>query len=305
MPSPDEAAPRAPRTHPGRLTPVDRTRELRPLQRARELKHCLLYWLPVPNFPVPRQEREWLLRFLERLAGTLEKDHQLTQEVFLDAKVILPDLHDAVNRTAMEFMPIMGLTYAPGDRLPKIPTEQDMEPITSGRRKFVINEWVPDYSLWFLSRDGVRQRETFFGHGGLTMGFQKAAASTIPRIEFTPGMRRHEVFRVLDVDRLMGSFQAMASPFQQRSKDLLGEPLRDDPQFAGLRFILPRLRATLFFSTPAAEQQKWFELFEVYVTESPADRGLLIASRPDIEEDLIGIVQTMRDEGLFYQEQAG
>jgi hypothetical protein len=55
-----------------------------------------------------------------------------------------------------------------------------------------------------------------------------------------------------------------------------------------------------FLDQPEEEAGKWFELFDIYVNESPADRGILLASRFDWEDDLIALLQQMKDEGLEY-----
>jgi hypothetical protein len=60
------------------------------------------------------------------------------------------------------------------------------------------------------------------------------------------------------------------------------------------------LRSEDFFKQPEDECKKWFELFDVYINESPADRGILLASKNDLDEDLIPLLKAMADEKLEY-----
>jgi hypothetical protein len=90
--------------------------------------------------------------------------------------------------------------------------------------------------------------------------------------------------------------------FQEKSKSLLGVGLQDDPQFKGLRFVLPLLKASDFFSESEQEVEKWFQLFDVYVNESPPDKGILLASKLDLEDSLIDLLKTLKEEGLEYPE---
>ena len=55
-----------------------------------------------------------------------------------------------------------------------------------------------------------------------------------------------------------------------------------------------------FFSASPEAIEAWFTLFQVYWRESPEDRGILLASKLDLEQDLEELLQAMRDEGLEY-----
>jgi hypothetical protein len=48
--------------------------------------------------------------------------------------------------------------------------------------------------------------------------------------------------------------------------------------------------------------EKWFGLFDLYVNESPDDKGLLLASKTDLDEDLIEMLKEMREEDFVYPE---
>lgn len=67
-----------------------------------------------------------------------------------------------------------------------------------------------------------------------------------------------------------------------------------------MSFILPHLSADDFFNRSAEECETWFQVFDIYIRESPDDKGILLASKIDIEEILTGILKQMRDKGLAY-----
>ncbi len=45
---------------------------------------------------------------------------------------------------------------------------------------------------------------------------------------------------------------------------------------------------------------QWFSLFDFYLGESQKDQGILLASKSDIENDLIALLERLRSEGLEY-----
>jgi len=100
---------------------------------------------------------------------------------------------------------------------------------------------------------------------------------------------------------LEGSF-ALKDGFQAQSKQLFGAGLEDNPQYPGIPFILPLLQASDFFGQPEPESAKWFQLFDLYVRESPEDTGVLLASKTDFDDPLIQLLEKMRADGFTYPE---
>ncbi|HEV2401148.1 MAG TPA: hypothetical protein VGS27_29715 [Candidatus Sulfotelmatobacter sp.] len=287
----------------GRLSPIERKQDLYPLYRAHDLDWCLLYWIPVSSFPIPSGQRQWLMTFLDRLTSTLVEKFGLRLETFLQYKVLYPKLMKAFVSSAVEFRPVPGLGRKPGAKLPAAITEQDIQDMLEGK-KYDFNDWVADYSYWFVTKATKKQRELFLGYGGMTTLFLKADSNATPPIlPITKGMRKHfTVFQSLDVDAAIAHTFALKDAFQQKSKQLFGDGLSGEPQFQGLRFILPLLGTQDFFSQPTVEREKWFELFDVYVNESSVDKGIIIATRLDLEQHLIDLVKQLTDEGTRYPE---
>ncbi len=290
-----------------RLSPIDRSRELLPWRRADELKRCFLYWIPVQTFPMPGAQKQWLTLFLERLSALLEKDKGLRAEQFLQFKSLLSntEMKKQFMGTAREMRPLMGLGRVPGTTVscPAPPTEEEMDEIAAGRKKFDFNKYLGDYSYWFVDKSGAKQRELFFGYGAMTIMYLEPDPKTkAPELPLSPAARKNPVFQQFDVDRIHQQTFSMLDGFQEKSKQLFGEGLENEPEFDGFRYILPMLSTKDFFSRPEEEANKWFELFEGYINESPADKGLIMALKDDWEEPLVELLKEMRDEGLVYPE---
>jgi hypothetical protein len=288
-----------------RLTPIDRKQDLYPLRRAYELDWCFLYWIPVASFPVPLAQRQWLIAFLERITGVIAHQFDLRSEIFLQYKVLYPNLMKTFVSSAVEFGPLPGLGRKPGAKLPQPITEADIQDMMDGK-KYDFSEWVADYSYWFVNKSTKKQRELFLGYGGMTTIFLKPDPKTTPpALPVTPGMRKHfTVFQTFDVDALIAHTFALKDGFQEKSKSLFGGDLTQEPQVQGLRFVLPLLGTQDFFGQPLEEKEKWFQLFDIYINESPADKGILLASKLDLEHHFIDIMKQMMEEDMKYPERA-
>jgi len=292
---------------PGRLTPISRHRDLLPWRRADRLTGCFLWWIPTDSFPVPVGQRQWLIHFFDRLADLFGRQRGLRPAVFIQMKVLHGELRDPFLRTVHDFSPIIGLSRKPGGKLPPSPTPEDIKAIQEGRKQFDFNEFSPDYCYWFRGKSDNEQRQLFFGYGGMTIGFLKEDMKTRPpEFKISPKLREHPMFQSLlrkfDFEQVQTKAFALLDGFLPKSKELFGAGLEQDPQYRGLLFIIPLLGASDFFNRPVEEAAKWFELFDVYVNESPADRGILLASKIDVEPNLIDLLKQTREEGLTYPE---
>jgi hypothetical protein len=289
----------------GRLTPADRKPDLLPWVRAKRQTRCLLYWMPAHSFPLPIEQKKWLETFLTRLAGLLKKQFSLRPEVFLQMKSVNSDLRRTLLNNATALMPTLGLSRRPHSRMPPEPSESDLKALQEGSKKFSLDEYVPDYCYWFLNKSLEKQTQLFLGYGGMTIMFLKPDPATEPPkfpapLRMPKAMRDHPMFKDLTIEKIMSIGFSLHDAFLAKSKGLFGADLEEEPKFKGLRFVIPLLRSADFFADSEVDSKKWFELFDVYVNESPADRGVLMASKPDFEEPLIGLLADMRKEGLLY-----
>lgn len=291
----------------GRLTPIDRSRELLPLQKAEKLTRASLYWLPIEKFPLSKGRKTWQLEFFNRFEATLAGEFGVRPELFIDYKTMLyhEELKEEFLRTALEFRPHQGLSRRPGEKVtfPDVPTEEELLKMVDERKMPDVGDYMANYSFWLLGKAAPKQRELFLGYGALTTLYLAPDPETeAPPLEIPPGIAKHPMFEQVDVQKAHKEGFALKDGFLAKSKELFGEDLQRDPQYPGMIFMLPLLESQQFFTVENQELEKWFSLFDVYVRENTADRGLVIASKHDLDEMILGIVKQMRDEDWVYPE---
>jgi hypothetical protein len=283
-----------------RLTPADRTPQLHPWRRAENLARCWLYWMPVGSYPMPDGQRQWIMSFFDQFMDLLTSQFGLRVELFLQhktAQAILPQFM----KSAREFSPMAGLKRKPGADFPTRITKEALEPVVKGEKAFNLHEWIPDYCYWFLNKADRKQRELFLGYGGMSMMLLQPDSNTKPpELPFTAGMRKLELLKTFDVEGILAQGFALKDGFLQKSKELFGTGLESEPEYPGIPFVLPMLCANDFFHQPQEECDKWFQLFDVYVSESESDNGVLMASKLDFEDSLIALLEQMKKEGWVY-----
>jgi hypothetical protein len=296
----------------GRVTPIDRTADLLPWRRAPELTRCRLYWMPVSGFPLPGAQRGWVLEFLKRVIAAVRSSYKLRPEQFLQLKTAQQDLMEPLLNNMMELLPIMGLGRKPGTPLPPFPSQSEIQRATKSVLDSLerddamplpdTRKHAPDYAYWFLDNADAHQRELFFGHGGLTIAFFKPDKEPPPLPISQAQRAKMPMLKELDLDKMWATAHALNNPFRGKSKELFGAGLENEPQAKGLPFILPLLDSADFFGQPEQTIKNCFELFDIYVRESPADNGILLAAKMDLDELLIGLLRDMRAQNMMYPE---
>lgn len=251
-------------------------------------------------FPIPTAQRAWLIDFSRSLAAALAKEPGLRGEFFLSLKTVHL-VEKRFRKLAIDLLPILGLARKPNAPLPPMPTKEQLEAAARGE-PFDINQHIPDYCYWLRHPDLATLLGEFFGHGGSAMFYLKADPATKPpEIPYLDEIR--PLFPKMDFDRLLAMTQAglsMKDGFLQSSKELLGAGLEEEPEFAGIPYIVPLLETKDFFSQPDSEREKWFKLFDVFWRESPADQGIFLASALPLEPLLVQIVESMKEAGRPY-----
>jgi hypothetical protein len=291
----------------GRLSPLQEDKDLLPWRRATELKHCALYWLPVQQFPASSGQKKWMEVFFLKLSARMKKDLELRSEDFLQAKIVPDHLMNKFLNLQFQLNPMIGLTRRPGAEFPRLPDmENDVKPMQEGKKTFDINEYMPDYAYWFLGKQEKKQKEAFLGFGGLTTIFLKPDPKTEPPplAKVPPSIGNHKIFKQLlpdvEPERFQEQTYALLDDFLPKSKEMFGKGLEEDPQFPGILYILPLLQTKDFFAAAKDEIKEWFDLFDIYINESPEDKGIVMGSKEDLDEVLIELVEEMRDEEFVY-----
>jgi len=281
-----------------------------------------LYWIGVQKFPVPNGQRAWLLKFVARLAEHLQQTAGLRHELFLQARALSRSLRDTFVNKSMDWMPMTGLSRAPNAPMPSPPSAVDIKALQEGKKKFDANEYMPGYSYWLLDDSFQVQMEALFGGGATTVLFLKPDAKAQPpklafpkelfqnpmfagadpnsAIPLPSFVRENPLMRQLNVEAKINAAFKLQDEFLAKSKTIFGAGLEGSPGFLGFAFIVPSLESKDFFQQPEQDVKKWFELFDVYLHESTADQGILLAAREDIDGALIEIIQKMKEEGLEY-----
>lgn len=290
-----------------RLEPLDCSAELLPWRRARELESCQLYWMPATSLPLPFRQRQWLLHFAQEFSSTIAAKRETLPQLFLQMKVIYPDLRDAFIQSSRQFCPMMGLSRRPGAPLPAIPDARYAEDLQKGKLAYDHKALQPDYCYWFVYPEHQKQRELFLGYGGLTTLYLRPdAGNKAPKVAIPKHIRQDERFALLppaeSMQRVLDGAFALQSPFLAKSKEIFAADLKEDPQYPGLLFVIPLLETGAFFQASAEQIETWFSLFDFYLHESPGDRGILLATPHDIEDELIDLLARLRDAGCADQE---
>lgn len=283
-----------------RLEPLE-DRPLYPLSRSSRTEACALYWMPVHSDPIEWREKQWLMAFFDELHKFLVEKHKLRQESFLQMKITAPigTPKDLLHENQMKLIPIMGLGLKPGAKLPPIPTEEDLKPVIEGKKKFIFNDYVGDYSMWLMAREERWKRSLFLGFGGYTMLYLLPDPKTVPPpIPDHPGIRSMPFFAENNVDGMWEITHLLNDDFCPRSKKVFGTNLDEHSNLDGTTFIIPLLNAQNFLQATPQEIEKWFTVFDVFIQESQQDNGIILASKFDLDEELTRILKTLREKEI-------
>lgn len=280
-----------------------RAEDFLPWVRADRMEHCFLYWLPVEEFPLTHDRKQWVTAFLERFGAALNKQAgPLRCEVFLEYKGIGSEHLDDFLRYSRQCMTMLGMVRRPGASVPVPPSPEEIDEIARSRETVDFQQWVADYCYWFVMKQPERQRELFLGLGAMTtLWMEPDPATKAPPLRVSPALRKaHPVFQMVDVDARYEASFAVRDRFLAQSKQLFGAGLTDLPAYPGLAFILPVPDSEHFFALDEETCASWFDLFQVYCHESKTDKGILLAFRKDYEDMLLLVLRSMRSDDLHY-----
>jgi hypothetical protein len=315
---------------------------LLPWRWAESMHSCSLFWIPVKLGSIPAGQREWLLEFFERLSSRLAEANALQAENFMQLQVIDENepLRKAFLNAMMKETPTLGRCWLPRGKQPIPASDQEADLLARKKKSFRPYDYAPQQAWWFLGRDAHALRERYLGYGGLTMFFLKQDAGEgmtitppvidtpviIPKfIRNYPGMkmlvegvdpqkptqipafiRNHpamkQIFSTFDADKMEEKSRALASPFREKTKEIFGVGLPRDLEYEGILFVIPKLASQDFFAQTGQEIRRWFEVFEIYINESPEDGGVILASKDNLTSLIVSIVEEMRSKGYRYWE---
>lgn len=317
------------------------TRKLLPWRWAESMQSCSLFWIPARLGSIPRGQREWLLEFLIRLTAHLLETNELQPTHFMQMQVIDEDeqLRKSFTNALLKESPLLGRCWLPRGKQPTPASDEEVELLANKKKKFQPYDYASPQAWWFLSQDDRQLCEHYLGYGGLTILFMKPAPEIlpIPSPAFTmpvgipkflrndPGLkvlledfnpqkphqipgflRNHpamrQVFSLFDVDKVHEKNKVLAAPFREQSKEIFGADISRGLEYEGIPFVLPKLASQDFFSHKDQQIRRWFEIFDVYINESPEDEGIVMACKDNLTSTIESIVSGMRTEGYRYWE---
>jgi hypothetical protein len=148
----------------------------------------------------------------------------------------------------------------------------------------------------------VEQRASFLGYGGLlTLYIKPGPETAAPVIEMPDFVKSLKVYDARMQDDIQAAY-SLRDAFLKQSKEVFGEPFRNDPAYNGMLFILPLVSSESLLASMEEERAAWFSVFDAYFVESQQDFGLVLALKdPDFDEPLNDLLQNMREDGLVYR----
>src|SRR5207248_1400426 len=148
---------------------------------------------------------------------------------------------------------------------------------------FDFGAYVGDYVYWFIGKNEPKQRASFFGFGGMTTLYLPPDPDAAPRkVPIPKGVREHpavqKMLAQIDPDSVYSSAAALKDKFLKQSLELYGAELPKSPEMKGVAFVVPLLSSAHLLSS-ADERNKLGELCDFYISESPDDAGIILASK--------------------------
>lgn len=195
-----------------------------------------------------------------------------------------------------------GLLLQPQAKPPNLPTAEEVEAEVKKGGPVDVKQWMADYCYWFIAKQDERQLEDFLGWGGMMFLFLAGDPKTKPpELKIPNVIRTHPAFKDADVKSSMAMAYSLQDKFLKQSKETFGDPVKEDPAYPGIPYILPLLTSKDFFRAAPTQRAHWFEVFEVYCIESKPDKGMLLAFKDaHFDDTLIELVQELRDAGMEY-----
>jgi hypothetical protein len=237
--------------------------------------------------------------------------------------------------------PLMGRSISSLRETPKgVPAEEETKLLISGKTKYDYRALSAPRACWLRGGDHVALRAAYLGYGGSTILLlprteesqerEKGLRELISMVQLPAFMSKNpEMVRLvagLDPERPLdppafiknhparahfsGILGQKRNPeqllertiFGKKTKELFGDSLKTTPGYQGIPFVLPRFSSAEFFRSTAEERASWFQLFDVYLRESPEDNGLLLAAKPELLPGIVNVVNSLREDGYRYWE---
>lgn len=272
-----------------------------PFRRAESLAGSSMFWLPVSNFPMRSQERQWLLDFFALFSEGLKNNLELRQENFLNFDYIYPHLQDPFLRHMLEFNPITGMLVEPSKPPFRPPTEEQLREMLESGDASRIRNAPKNIAYWLAKKKGLRQMEVFFGYGAMLFLWLAVTDETRPPdFRLPKKVLKNPAFAGLDLESEIDFTFSLRDPFLQKSRQVFAPGMAGDPQYGGMPFAVPLLSAQDVFHARGEHRDTWLEMFGAYAAESRADQGILLWGRKEIEPVVLECLRVLHEQNLKY-----
>src|SRR5579863_930653 len=250
-------------------------------------------------------------------------------------------LHDRFYAGLLKERPLIGRSVFSLQELPKSATTDEIDLLRKGKVKYDYHVMSAARTCWFRGADTAALRSAYLGFGGMTIllvpgsqenqedvkqlqqmisglklpAFLRRDARMVAMVEGLdpqnplqppPFIRNHPAMAnwnaVMGAQRTNPQKQLQRVMFGQKTKEVFGGSLTADPAYAGIPFLLPRFSSATIFQSTVKERASWFQLFDVYLRESPEDGGMLLAAKPELLPGIVQVVSSMRDDDYRYWE---
>lgn len=275
-----------------------------PWVRAESLTTSALYWLPVSGYPSRAQERAWLRAFLYALFEKLKED-KLMPQCFMELHYIEKFCQDPFIQRCLDFSPIFSFSRKPWGPMPGPMSKEESDAIRNQEKPFVLSDYTHDRTYWIPKADPKPFLDEFLGFGGLTMLFPGPDPNCVaPPIKISPGVRRSpyfkDIFALGDPETELNKALLLKHKFLAQTRKIFGRGWEERVEYRGLLFILPRLTSRDFFTLEPDVLAGLFDASPLYLAESQADNGVLLASLDPLDDIMIPVLEALRQQGLHF-----
>jgi len=222
-----------------------------------------LYWLPMGFSNKKGSDTDPRFRLIfDRLIALVMKDGGKRQYTFFDTQLVHPHLTEHFVLKAIDYLPLGVAGYVPGSEPTRFPRYDDVKNVDAKlaydkmmekKEDFRMHDVFPHAPkmLHFIMADQEMARQNLMGRGGFTYFISK-----LPPADFT-----------------------------NLTKQMMAE-FTKDPLMLEIPMVVPLFNSASFTAGSAAHMKRWYPMLDLYVGESPDDKGIIIASNRCLDEQL-------------------
>ncbi len=283
------------------MATVTKTNIYAPFRRAEALVGSSLYWLPVSGVPVREAEKAWLRAFLLAFDAGMNEALKCRVEVFVTRRAIFPDMMDPMIANLQALNPMPGVMRVYGEKLRKAPHAREIERLVVQGKQDQLLTMGTDSGWWFVKKNADAQRGLFLGHGGMVNVWLPPDPKTAPPpFHMTEKVMKNPAFAKMDIQGAVDVTYSLADSFLPDSLKVFAPELAADPQYQGFPFALALLKSQDIMSARGEQRDEWLALAPCYLFESPADAGVLLFGKPEVDEVVLKALETLREQKLEY-----